>query len=234
MSNQSIGDISIVEVVSAEQAEAMSKFFKGVWGSDDEVVPFDLILALIHVGAYAYFAMKDAQIVAASFGVRGEFRGQPILHSHVTASTVPGVGFALKLHQRDWASKRDINAITWTFDPLVRRNCVFNFEKLGAIAVEYLPNFYGVMSDEINRGDESDRLMAYWPVSAPAQTAKSAAATLAEIVLPADIEALRKSNLTEALEWRSTVRSQLMPLLGSGAIVSGITDDRTALIVSAE
>lgn len=234
MSNQGAGNISIVEVVSAEQAETMSMFFKSVWGSDDEVVPFDLVLALIHVGAYAYFAIRDDQIVAASFGVRGEFRGQPILHSHVTASTVPGVGYSLKLHQRDWARERDITAITWTFDPLVRRNCVFNFEKLGAVAVEYLPNFYGVMADEINRGDESDRLMAYWPVSATANQSQTAGATLAEIVLPADIETLRKTNLTEALEWRATVRSQLLPLLESGAIVSGITADRTALIVSAE
>jgi len=242
MSNQLVADIAIVEVVSAEQAEAMSTFFKEVWGGEDDVVPFDLILALIHVGAYAYLGMHGDTIVAASFGVRGEFVGLPILHSHVTAATVPGTGYALKLHQRDWARERGIAGITWTFDPLVRRNCVFNFEKLGAIAVEYLPNFYGTMTDDINRGDQSDRLMAFWSVDDRSslevwQTAKghgAAPAELARVVLPADIEALRKDSLEDALEWRCSVREQLLTPMTAGAIVSGMTTDRTALIVSAQ
>ncbi|NEP08647.1 MAG: GNAT family N-acetyltransferase, partial [Okeania sp. SIO4D6] len=36
-----------------------------------------------------------------------------------------GVGRAMKQHQRDWAIERGIPWITWTFDPLVRRNAWF-------------------------------------------------------------------------------------------------------------
>lgn len=224
-------------MTSAGQAEAMSTFFKNVWGGSDDVVPFDLILALNHVGAYSFSAMQEGQIVGASFGVRGVFRGQEILHSHVTAATVGGAGFLLKQHQRAWAADRSIEAITWTFDPLVRRNCYFNFVKLGAVALEYLPNFYGTMTDDINRGDESDRLMAYWPVSSAAIAAEQRAGSTPgslEVELPADIETMRKTDLQQALVWRKSVREQLQPILARGGVVRGMSQDRTRLLVAAE
>lgn len=227
--------LEIVPVTTAEQAEHMAIFFKEVWGSDEDVVPFDLALALIHVGAYAHLAFSDEQLVAASFGVRGVLGDEQILHSHVTASVLPGAGFDLKLHQRDWAKAAGLKAITWTFDPLVRRNCVFNFAKLGAVAIEYLPNFYGQMKDEINRGDESDRLLAYWPTSGSAVandavSTNSAGTDLVE--LPEDIEKLRKDDLPAALQWRFKVREQLESKLQGGYQVSGMTADRKALILT--
>jgi predicted GNAT superfamily acetyltransferase len=222
-------------MTSAEQAEAMSTFFKSVWGGTDDVVPFDLILALNHVGAYSFAAVQAKRIVGASFGVRGEYRGLNVLHSHVTASTVGGVGFLLKQHQRSWARERAISAITWTFDPLVRRNCYFNFVKLGAVAVEYLPNFYGTMTDDINRGDDSDRLMAFWPVSdadLPIACAADELVRQTEILLPADIETLRREDLPEAMKWRKTVRDVLQPVMSAGGIIRGMSPDRTRLIVT--
>ena len=52
--------------------------------------------------------------------------------------------------------------VTWTFDPLVRRNAYFNLAKLGAAVRAYHPNFYGEMDDGINGGDESDRVLVEW------------------------------------------------------------------------
>jgi predicted GNAT superfamily acetyltransferase len=179
--------IQLVSTIA--DTEAMSAFFMQVWADGPEVVPFDLALAVQHVGGYSAIAKLDGNIVGASFGFQGaheNFQGQRLLHSHVTAATVPGVGFALKQHQKAWAIQQGIDAITWTFDPLVRRNAVFNFEKLGAIGVEYLPNFYGTMTDAINAGDHSDRLFTYWPLSAsalaafgPGGTAEGSAASAA-------------------------------------------------------
>ena len=65
----------------------------------------------------------------------------------------------MKLHQRAWALARGIPVIEWTFDPLVARNAYFNIEKLAAMPVEYLTNFYGIMGDGINGEDETDRLL---------------------------------------------------------------------------
>lgn len=52
--------------------------------------------------------------------------------------------------------------MTWTYDPLVRRNAYFNLTKLGARPRGYLVDFYGPMADAINAGDESDRLDMEW------------------------------------------------------------------------
>ncbi|MFM6939246.1 MAG: GNAT family N-acetyltransferase [Rhodoluna sp.] len=224
----------------------MSAFFMQVWADGPEVVPFDLALAVQHVGGYSAIATLNGEIVGASFAFQGSlesYPGQRILHSHVTAATVPGVGYALKQHQKAWATEQGIDAITWTFDPLVRRNAVFNFEKLGAIGIEYLPNFYGTMTDAINAGDESDRLFTYWPISAKAvaevvsmstvsPAAGDATGEVAAILveLPADVENLRKTNLTEALDWRARVRDVLEPALAEGYRVTGMLN-RESLVL---
>jgi predicted GNAT superfamily acetyltransferase len=88
--------LQIIEVESATDAERMAVFFKTIWTDGDEVVPFDLVLAAIHVGGYASIARLDGNIVGASFGFLGDFAEQRVLHSHVTAASVSGVGFELK------------------------------------------------------------------------------------------------------------------------------------------
>ena len=229
--------IQLVSTIA--DTEAMSAFFMQVWADGPEVVPFDLALAVQHVGGYSAIAKIDGKIVGASFGFQGSLDshpGQRILHSHVTAATVPGVGFALKQHQKQWALENDIDAITWTFDPLVRRNSVFNFEKLGTVGIEYLPNFYGTMTDAINAGDDSDRLFVHWSMrdesAAPVNQAEAADTEVSAILveLPEDIETLRKTNLAEAREWRARVREVLEPALAEGYRVTGILN-RQALVL---
>jgi predicted GNAT superfamily acetyltransferase len=235
---------------SAAAAEELSNFLASIWQGDDDVTPFDLILAAVHVGGYAALAKQDGITVGASFGFLGDYAGDRILHSHVTGATAPGAGLALKMHQRDWAREHDLVAITWTFDPLVRRNCVFNFEKLRAFAIEYLPNFYGTMTDVINSGDDSDRLFAYWPVDddldhEAGQSNQTAlknidGAPVAQdfdpsgaywVELPADIEDLRKSDLLLAKKWRAEVRRLIHRPLESGWFIRSMSADRTAVLI---
>jgi predicted GNAT superfamily acetyltransferase len=242
--------LQIIEVESTKDAEAMAAFFKTVWTDGDDVVPFDLVLAVVHVGGYASLAKSDGKVVAASFGFLGEFAAHQVLHSHVTAATVAGAGFALKRHQFEWAKERELGGITWTFDPLVRRNCVFNFEKLRALAVEYLPNFYGTMTDSINAGDESDRVFAYWPINETVETERARANAIALknvhgkpvlqsfddtkphwVELPEDIESLRKTDIELAKLWRKRVREVLQPALDAGWFIGAVNDDRTAILV---
>lgn len=242
--------LQIVEVSSVSEAEELAAFFKTVWTGDDEVAPFDLMLAVIHVGGYAAMIRDGQTPVAGSFGFIGQYAAHNVLHSHVTASTKAGAGYALKQHQFEWAREQGLAGITWTFDPLVRRNCVFNFEKLGAFAVEYLPNFYGTMTDSINQGDDSDRLFAYWPVaeSVEVDSVKTEAVALRNangapqkldydasqafwIELPEDIEQLRKSDLATARQWRKSVREALLPALENGWFIRSVNSDRTAILV---
>jgi predicted GNAT superfamily acetyltransferase len=221
--------LRISQVSSIEEMEAVSEFFCKVWAGGPEVVPFDLGIAVLHVGAYCSAAYNGDEMVAASFGFRGVFNGKEILHSHVTGSFQPGAGFELKQHQFNWTKQEGLAGITWSFDPLVRRNCVFNFDKLGATAVEYLPNFYGTMTDEINAGDDSDRLFVYWDLNG-AQNDQSISPNAITVEIPEDIEALRKTDLAAAKVWRANTREKLQPLLEQGWTIKAM-QDRIHLLV---
>jgi predicted GNAT superfamily acetyltransferase len=224
-----LSSLRISNVESIKDMEAVSDFLCQVWAGGPEVVPFDLGLAVLHVGAYCAAAYDGEQMVAASFGFRGVFQDKQILHSHVTGSFQPGAGYELKRHQFDWVKSQGLSGITWSFDPLVRRNCVLNFDKLGATAVEYLPNFYGTMTDSINVGDESDRLFVFWDVSGSKEEPKATNESVV-VELPADIESLRKTDLAAALAWRRQTRETLQPLLNQGWTISRM-QDRTHLLV---
>lgn len=221
--------LRISQVSSIEEMEAVSAFLCKVWAGGPEVVPFDLGIAVLHIGAYCSAAYDGDEMVAASFGFRGVFNGKDILHSHVTGSFQPGAGYELKQHQFEWAKQQGLAGITWSFDPLVRRNCVFNFDKLGAIAVEYLPNFYGTMTDEINAGDYSDRLFVYWDLK-NRNDATSVSPNAITVEIPEDIESLRRNDLETAKIWRAKTREALQPLLEKGWTIKAM-QDRTHLLV---
>lgn len=155
----------------AELAEfaAVCRLYAGIWRPDPANPPItvELLRALSKAGNYVAGAYDGAGLVGAGVGFFGA-PAQRELHSHIAGVTAAarGVGFALKLHQRAWSLRRGAATITWTFDPLVRRNAYFNLVKLAAAPAEYLPDFYGGMHDGINAGDESDRLLVRWDLTA--------------------------------------------------------------------
>ena len=231
-------------------AQAVADFFHKVWADGPEVIPMDLIIAMQHVDGFCDFAMKDGRVVAASTGFRGMFRGQHVLHSHVTASLEPGLGYQLKLRQRQWAQERAIPFITWTFDPLIRRNGFFNMVKLAAIGVEYSTNFYGVMLDSINAGDDSDRITAMWDVNSfrsPIHMDEQRHTALSNqdgkpvvhgiqpgienvVHLPSDVETLRAHGDSLLVAWRQSVREVLEPALNSGWTITGMINREAYLV----
>lgn len=155
-----------------EHAEVRA-LIEEVWrtGERNPPVTADMLSAMRTAGGYVSGAYDDEGLAAACLG----FFGPPSerrLHSHI-AGALPrtrgtGIGHALKLHQRAWALGQGATAITWTFDPLIRRNAYFNLGKLAARVAAYLPDLYGAMDDEINRDDITDRALARWELDDPA------------------------------------------------------------------
>ncbi len=163
----------------AGEQRRVRDLFDQIWGSATSVVGTEMIRAIGHAGGYVAAAYADGQIVGGSLGFLGRHAGQPSLHSHVTG-VLPGVrrtglGRAMKLHQRAWAAANGLAWVTWTFDPLVRRNAWFNIGVLGAEVHEYLVDFYGPIDDAVNAGDESDRLLVAWAVDDGAPTRSAGA-----------------------------------------------------------
>lgn len=162
-------------LTSIDQFDEARSVFDAVWptppGGTEITAPF--IKALVHAGGYIGGAYADDRIVGATLGVVGRSRADTgwhtHLHSHV-AAVLPdfadrGVGAAMKIHQRAWALENDLDRIDWTFDPLVRRNAKFNLAKLGGAGVDYIEDFYGLMSDAINANDRSDRIVLAWDIA---------------------------------------------------------------------
>ncbi|MET9002725.1 GNAT family N-acetyltransferase [Amycolatopsis sp. Hca4] len=151
---------------------AVSRLFESIWrpAPGNPLVTAELLRAMVSAGNYVAGAFDGPELLGACFG----FFGEPAkggLHSHIagvaTAGHGRGIGFALKLHQRAWALRQGVTEISWTFDPLVRRNAHFNLTKLAARPARYLPDFYGPMHDGINGAGDTDRLMVAWDLASP-------------------------------------------------------------------
>jgi predicted GNAT superfamily acetyltransferase len=165
--------VEITELSELEDLRRLASLLAEVWGrSGEPPIASDILKALSHSGGYLAGAISEGRMIG---GLVGWLGGRPPhelhLHSHilgvVSGSDAQGLGFALKQHQRAWCLEREIKVIEWTTDPLVRRNAYFNLTKLGARAPRYLVNFYGVMADGINAGEESDRLLISWNLDSP-------------------------------------------------------------------
>ena len=160
--------VEVADLHEIGEMTEVAELFIEVWRTSRTAAPCtpSLLRALAHNGAYVSGARARGRMVGASAGFLHPAGDALGLYSHITGvrddAQARGVGFALKQHQRAWALARDLPVVTWTFDPLVRRNAFFNLVKLGAEIVEYLPDFYGRMDDAINAGDESDRCLVSW------------------------------------------------------------------------
>jgi predicted GNAT superfamily acetyltransferase len=232
--------IEVRSISTRSEFDEHGALMQDVWGTSTPLVNVELLTALAHSGGYVAAAFTDDRMVGASVGFLADHHGEPALHSHVTGVVASmrhaGIGRAIKLHQRAWAAERRLRWITWTFDPLVRRNAWFNIAVLGADVDAYLPSFYGEMTDAINAGDESDRLLMAWDVTAPLPTEPRQGDDVADPILvstPDDVVELRRSDPQAVAMWRSTTRAALTSALEAGGRVVGFTRDGAYVIGSA-
>lgn len=233
------GALRIETVASRSQCELAGSVFDRVWGMRG-MVPTEVIIATVHAGGYASLAWGGDQLVGASWGFLGAHGAQRTLHSHVTG-VVPehgslGVGEALKRHQWAWAHEHDLDAITWTFDPLVRRNAYFNLVKLGAVVTEYHEDFYGSITDGLNQGERTDRLVVTWRVTGCDGTAPVGRhVDVAEwsVPTPEDVESLRIVDRVAAHAWRVRQRADLRKAFSGEWKVAGLMNDGSYAVVRA-
>ena len=224
-------NISIRPLTSLPDQDLGRMIFDHTWAMDagTEITP-NLLQAMIHSGAYLSGAFIDGNCVGAAFAFPATTGGLH-LHSHMTAVIDKfrdkGIGHALKIDQYKWAKQNNYKEITWTFDPLVARNAKLNILKLGVDISAYYPNFYGDMPDELNAGDESDRVMASLKVVGDAPTPRTAISapdkSAVLISIPSDIVSIRVEDIAENLRWRRSVRDEFVSVLARGGKVVGFS-----------
>ena len=165
-----------------------------------------------------------------------------------------GVGYALKLAQRARCLDQGIPIVRWTFDPLMSRNAHFNLAKLGATADRFLPNFYGEMTDTLNRGERSDRLVVRWDLEADLDRAPAEAkgfevlgrhgdealpsptyvrtpiSAPALIRIPREYHDLREHDRGLADAWRDAAARAFEDCFDAGLVVTGYASDATYVL----
>jgi len=185
---------------------------------------------MIHSGSYLSGAFLGKKMIGAAFAFPATNNGLH-LHSHMTAVLDEyrdkGVGYALKIDQWSWAKTKNYSHLSWTFDPLVRKNARLNIVKLGVDISSYYPNFYGEMPDALNAGDESDRLMVSWSTDIDEPKARQLIANpkLDDILIeiPEDIVAIRSKDQSESMKWRRQVREQFLAAFERNSKVVGFS-----------
>ena len=230
--------IQVRELDNLQDQDFGRKIFDITWpmGAGTEITP-NLLQAMVHSGSYLSGAFIDNEIVGAAFAFPATNCGLH-LHSHMTA-VLPefrdkGVGYALKIDQWGWAKKKNYSYLSWTFDPLVRRNAKLNIAKLGVDISAYYPNFYGDMPDALNAGDESDRLMVSWRTDIGAPKVRELITNPEPgdilIEIPEDIVSIRSKNQSESMKWRRHVREQFMSAFEKNGKVIGFSSNNEYVV----
>jgi len=226
------------ELESLQDQDSGRKIFDLTWAMDagTEITP-NLLQAMVHSGSYLSGAFINNEIVGAAFAFPATNNGLH-LHSHMTAVLNEyrdqGVGYALKIDQWKWAKKQNYSRLSWTFDPLVRRNAKLNIVKLGVDISAYHPNFYGEMPDALNAGDESDRLMVSWSTDIDEPKARQLIAHPKPddilIEIPEDIVAIRSKDQSESMKWRRQVRDQFLAAFERNGKVVGFSTNNEYVV----
>ena len=165
-----------------------------IWGPGyDEVVPVPILAVSVHSGGILIGAFDEREpthdargtshpaprnphpapptMIGFVYSLPGIKDGKATQWSHM-AGVLPayqsrGLGYQLKLLQRERALHAGLDLVQWTYDPLQAMNAHFNFAKLGVVVDEYAVNIYGVSASPLHGGNPTDRFVADWWIRRP-------------------------------------------------------------------
>jgi predicted GNAT superfamily acetyltransferase len=233
-------ETTIRECTTIEQFDRCVALQREAFGLPDlEISPRRHLIVSRQAGGWtlgAFVADRMVGFVHHLAAVRGnEIFG----YSHVMAVAKDyqnkGVGARLKWAQREKALSEGRKLIKWTWDPMLSRNAHFNLNRLGATVENYLDDFYGVDYGADERlGLPSDRLSAEWRIDsdrvralAKGAEAPFAGKRVATIAVPADWNALVKSDAERAREEQARVREEFKRAFADKLICAGLERGET-------
>lgn len=160
-------EITIRDLESIADLQLALDLEKLTWESaDKDVLPLAFAIASRGAGAIWLGAFDQARLAGFAFAIPSLEEGRNAYHSHMVGVHPGyrgrGVGYRLKLAQRQKALGLGIKEITWTFDPLRARNAHLNLCRLGVISHDYREDFYGPRTSSPLHRNGTDRLWVRW------------------------------------------------------------------------
>ena len=226
---------NIRPIESFDEIESCIELQRTTWGmADVDITPGRLFVIARYASAPPLGAFDaTGRLVGFVHTLYGRFNGTTCFFSHMLAveesQRNTGVGYRLKLAQREQALAEGVRLVVWTFDPLQSRNAYFNLMKLGAVARRYVDNYYGERHTPVfDSGLGSDRLFAEWWVGSrrvdEALRGESRALPThgPRVEIPADIASVKREDQEQALIWRLKVREQFTSIFSRGLVAVGI------------
>jgi predicted GNAT superfamily acetyltransferase len=251
------------DIEQLSEMREVERLQKTVWGVDDlDVLPSLAMRPLVEVGGILIGAFDKDRMVGFVFGFPGRHNGVDVVHSDMLA-VLPeyrsfGLGFRLKLAQRESALAMGIKTISWTFDPLRALNASLNFARLGVISDRYEIDYYGETSSVLHRLGGTDRLWVTWSLDSERTVERIQAnkreARMEEaaprlimigheqqpvsqdrlegahvlIEIPANLDELLQQQPRLASEWRMATRDAFTRALAEGYVVEDFIFDKAA------
>ena len=215
--------MTIRPILDLKELQKCVELQREAWGlADIEVIPVRMLVTQNRVGGLVLGAFENDQLVEFLNAMPGVRDGMPYWYSLMLAVRTSyrnrGIGSDLKLAQSDHARQRGIHLIEWTFDPLESKNAYLNIAKLGAIARRYYVNLYGDTESELQKGLESDRLIAEWWIDNPRPLIQG---EISRVRIPADIQELKKHSLKSAQDVQTRVRDEFLRNFHDDYFVAG-------------
>jgi predicted GNAT superfamily acetyltransferase len=229
--------VSLRPLTSIRDADGVLEVMIATWGNH-QLLPREMIVALGESGNAPFGAFDDEdRLVGYVLGWAGVDTGGPHIHSHMLAALPDrryhGIGTALKLAQRAQALEQGVHVVRWTFDPMVARNAWVNLGKLGAVADRFRRDFYGAMTDSLNDGERSDRLVVRWDLDREPGP-RPAPDDAATVTVPRDYSELRERDPEAARAARDETAAALESQLGGDRVVVAFDRDRSAYLLAEE
>ncbi|HEU5184046.1 MAG TPA: hypothetical protein VFU01_05740 [Gemmatimonadaceae bacterium] len=241
------------EEITVRRVETLAEYHecvaiqKETWGTGFREIVFPTILLVAQKlgGVCAGAFGPNGRMLGFVFGMTGVRDGKLVHWSDLLAVRPEArgahLGERLKHYQRDLVLAIGVETMHWTFDPLVARNAHLNLTRLGARAVEYVPDMYGSNTGSpLHGGLPTDRVVIAWDLTRPTGSEPRPArpgllvnpvaanglpalnglldAPVVRIAVPRDLEA--EPNERRAI-WRQVTREAFASYLARGYEVIG-------------
>ncbi|MFS0555323.1 GNAT family N-acetyltransferase [Brevibacillus sp. 179-C9.3 HS] len=153
------------KLTESSEIEQLEGIEAKIWDASS-AIPFHMTLTMHKFGGLFLGAFDDEELIGFLYSFPGFTNGEAHLCSHMLGFLPEyrkqGLGVQMKWLQKEEAVAAGYSKITWTYDPLETVNGVLNIAKLGGIVRTYLPNCYGQLDDDFNRGLPTDRFLVEW------------------------------------------------------------------------
>lgn len=159
--------VEIRDLTTVSELEQVLELEQQVWGlAENDRTPLTLAIALQAAGSIWVGAFDGQALIGFALAFPSLEDGITGFHSHMLAVDPAyreqGVGYRLKLAERQRALALKTDEMTWTFDPLRSANAHLNFARLGVISESYRADFYGPQTSSPLHRNGTDRLWVVW------------------------------------------------------------------------